>query len=117
VLAHKRRKRRVYDIRFTVERDPIGRGVVGFAAFKHCLTALVMATTELYEGRMVTNIAWAALYMVNRILEEMPPQHEERWAMLSGLPLDQLRERWSSDTWPEGFGSVDNPLDDETPPF
>lgn len=107
----------IYGFRVEMREEEIGHGVVGFEAFRHCLTALVMAIEETQHKRMVNNTTWTLLYLLNKALEEMPRTTERRWGLLSRYNTSELSERWRDPHWPEDYRSVDKTLDEEDPPF
>lgn len=104
----------VYDFYYRVFARPVGDGIVGFDAFKKVLTCLVMACQELHGDLMVANTTWTALYLLNRLLEEIQPDTEARVAYLSRLTNEELEARWKRPDWAHG---VDNPVDEADPPF
>lgn len=106
-----------YGFRLKMERVEVGHGVVGFAAFKHCLTAFVMAHQEMYPDKMVSSVSWTTLYLVNELIHDIPIDAEERWGYLSGLTESELHERWKDPEWPRKYTPVDRSVDEEEPPF
>ena len=92
-----------------------GEGVVGFETFRHCFTALVMATCEMNSKQMISSTMWTCLYLLNAAVEGMDELTQDRWGYLSSMSVDELRDRWNDPGWPGNCQPVDILVDD--PPF
>jgi hypothetical protein len=105
-------------IRVTIDA-PDQVEVQGYDTMKHCLTALVMATEEVYGKKMASSVGWVLLHLLNELLENMPEEHAARWGRLSQLSMEELRRRWEDVRWPQRYRTdfVDKPGDTDEPPF